>query len=115
MTHDDLSRRNFLRTTTAAAAGALVASAGLASAQTAPASKPAAKPRPRPKALVTTQTRYSQIRVACIGVGGRGRSNLEEIVKAGGNVVALCDIDSDRLDAAGKDLPNARKHADFRD
>ena len=114
MNQNDMSRRGFLRTT-AAAAGALAAGASIVSAAQPPATTPAKPPRKRgPKPLQTTQNKYSQINVAVIGIDGRGRSNLQEIVKAGANVVALCDVDSKRLERPASELPNAKTYADFR-
>ncbi|HYO11497.1 MAG TPA: Gfo/Idh/MocA family oxidoreductase [Tepidisphaeraceae bacterium] len=121
MNDRDLSRRRFLLS--GAAAAAVTAGGKLSLAAGAPAaSRPATTraaatttaargPRPLP---ATTRTKYSQIRVACIGVGGRGWDNLNEMVKAGANVVALCDIDAQRLDRAAAGLPGAKKYADFR-
>jgi predicted dehydrogenase len=118
-----MSRRGFL-TSTAAAAGALAAT-GIVSA--AEKSTPVEKPTPTDKPgqakkqkrhqrtfPAATQTKYSQIRVACIGVGGRGWSDFEEVAKCGANIVALCDIDSERLERASAERPDAKTYADFR-
>src|SRR3954447_19812997 len=119
-----ISRRGFLTSTAAAAAGALAATS-IASAADAPTTAGTTKPstrgaggggrrrEPKPMAA-TTQTKYSQIRVAAIGVGGRGWNDLNEIVKLGANVVALCDVDSQRLERASAGLPNAKTYSDFR-
>ena len=50
--------------------------------------------------------------IAVIGVGGRGAGNLEGV--KGENVVALCDVDSDRLGGAAAQFPHAKTYADFR-
>src|SRR5262249_8262154 len=42
-----------------------------------------------------------RINIACIGVGGKGDSDSNHIFGVGGNIVALCDIDSNTLN--GKD------------
>lgn len=47
-----------------------------------------------------------------IGVGGRGAANLAAV--AGENVVALCDVDEERLIGAGRGHPRARTYQDFR-
>jgi predicted dehydrogenase len=121
----DVSRRGFLMSS-AAAAGA-IAACGLASAQTPPsANAPATtqattsaaaapKPKKEKKPLVTTKTKYSAINVAVIGVDGRGRANLEALVSAGANIVALCDIDSNKLARPLSELPGTRGYADFRE
>jgi len=51
-----------------------------------------------------TQNANSKISVACIGVGGKGGSDTSHSYGVGGNIVALCDVDSNRLDAKNKEL-----------
>src|SRR5689334_717495 len=53
-----------------------------------------------------------RIGVAQIGVGGQGGFHLQNIGSQ--NVVALCDIDSERLAVAAKRYPNAKLFADWR-
>src|ERR1051326_8887821 len=43
-----------------------------------------------------------RINVACIGVGGKGDSDSSDASGCGGNIVALCDADTDALDAKSK-------------
>lgn len=58
----------------------------------------------------------STLRVAFIGVGGRGGSNLRSVAKDPAvKVVALCDVDQRRVAAAGKLFPDAKTFRDFRD
>ena len=45
-------------------------------------------------AIVRGQNLNSRINVACIGVGGKGDSDVNDAAKCGGNIVALCDVDS---------------------
>ena len=54
-----------------------------------------------------------KIRVAGIGVGGKGAGDIEQ---AGHfmEVVALCDIDDERLNSRAKTWPSARKYSDYR-
>lgn len=54
-----------------------------------------------------------KINFACIGVGGKGDSDTND---AGhfGNIVALCDIDDNRLNKMGEKYPNAKKFNDYR-
>ncbi|MGZ0655715.1 Gfo/Idh/MocA family oxidoreductase [Coraliomargarita sp. W4R72] len=54
----------------------------------------------------------SQPRIACIGVGGRGKGDLKSI--HGAQIVALCDIDSEPLAAASKKHSNAKTYKDYR-
>jgi predicted dehydrogenase len=42
-----------------------------------------------------------RVRVACIGVGGQGKSNMKGVMK---NVVAVCDVDSSHLASAAADV-----------
>jgi predicted dehydrogenase len=54
-----------------------------------------------------------QLRVAGIGVGGKGSSDIEQ---AGNvmDVVALCDIDEERLNKRAETWPSAKKFFDYR-
>ncbi len=55
----------------------------------------------------------AKLRIACIGVGGRGAAAVQ--VARGEELVALCDVDSRRLDVAGVTAPAAKKYADYRE
>ncbi len=55
------------------------------------------------------------IHVGMIGVGGIGVPNRHAIARAGGKIVALCDVDRQRLEQAGRDHPDARRWVDFRE
>ncbi|MBC8372249.1 MAG: Gfo/Idh/MocA family oxidoreductase, partial [Planctomycetes bacterium] len=50
--------------------------------------------------------------IAVIGVSGRGGANLGGVKSQ--NIVALCDVDANRLGGAAKGFPKAEKFADFR-
>lgn len=80
------TRRSFLKTS--AAAGALL---------TLPATTYRA-------ALLAAQKPSESVRIACIGVGAQGRGNMGAVKK---NVVAVCDVDKDRVAAAAADLEKA--------
>lgn len=54
-----------------------------------------------------------RLNFACIGVGGKGRSDTEQIAELG-NLVAICDIDDNRLQSMASTFPGARKYHDFR-
>src|SRR5437773_4215566 len=45
-----------------------------------------------------------RINIACIGVGGKGASDSSNALAVGGNIVALCDIDSNTLNVKNKSL-----------
>jgi len=85
------TRRDFLRQSTAVAAGAALVGSGLARAQS---------PNER-------------VRFACIGVGGKGTSDTND-AGTHGEIVALCDIDEKRLDLMAAKYPNAKKYVDYR-
>jgi len=55
------------------------------------------------------------INFACIGVGGKGRSDSNDASRSG-NIVAICDADEDTLEKAsgGKGFENAKKYSDYR-
>jgi predicted dehydrogenase len=65
-----------------------------------------ARPRPQPA--------LDALRVAVIGVGGRGFDNLEAVSNAGARIVALCDCDSRQADRAFSAFPDAARHTDWR-
>jgi predicted dehydrogenase len=85
-------RRDFLRQTTLAGLGFWAA--GTTTAQDRP---PGANER---------------LNIAVIGVGGRGRANLDAVRSE--NIVALCDIDATRLGEAAERFPRAERFADYR-
>ncbi|HTD66579.1 MAG TPA: Gfo/Idh/MocA family oxidoreductase, partial [Candidatus Limnocylindria bacterium] len=51
--------------------------------------------------FLRAQGANERINIACIGVGGKGSSDTDSAFNLGGNIVALCDIDSNTL--SGKD------------
>ena len=54
-----------------------------------------------------------RLNIACIGVGGKGSSDTDQAAQFG-NIVALCDIDDNRLNAKAQKFPQAKKYHDFR-
>ena len=56
--------------------------------------------------ILRAQGANERINIACIGVGGKGDSDSSSVFGLGGNIVALCDIDSNTLNA---------KHKSFQD
>ncbi|WCJ58376.1 Gfo/Idh/MocA family oxidoreductase [Fontisphaera persica] len=87
------SRRNFLKYT-GLATGALLAA----------------------PSFLRAQNVNSRIRVACIGVGGKGDSDANSAANKewGGDIVAICDVDRRRLESKAKQFPNAKQYKDFR-
>ncbi|MEQ1631035.1 MAG: Gfo/Idh/MocA family oxidoreductase [Planctomycetota bacterium] len=88
------TRRSFLRTAAAAGTAFVLPSCS--------SQKPRGKKRPDEK-----------LKIGIIGVGGRGADNLAGV--RGEDIVALCDIDRQRLLHAAKDFPSARTFVDFRE
>jgi predicted dehydrogenase len=60
-----------------------------------------------------SQSPNEKIRFACVGVGGKGGSDSADC-GANGDVVAICDVDDNTLNAGSQKFPNARKFTDFR-
>ncbi len=86
------SRRDFLKQSTLAGAGFWVAG-GIA--------------------LAKSNSANEKLNFACIGVGGKGSSDTDQAGNHG-NIVAICDIDDDHLNAKAKQFPKAQKYNDFR-
>ncbi|HVX11673.1 MAG TPA: Gfo/Idh/MocA family oxidoreductase [Pirellulales bacterium] len=86
------SRRQFMQTTAATGVGFWVA-AGLHAEE--------------------SKSPNEKIRFACVGIGGKGESDSEDAGKSG-DVVAICDVDDLKLNAAGKKFEGAKKYNDFR-
>jgi len=53
-----------------------------------------------------------KLNIAGIGIGGKGKVNLDNMV--GQNIVALCDVDWDYAAPVFQAYPNAKKYKDFR-
>src|SRR6266436_2160706 len=54
--------------------------------------------------FLRAQGANERINIACIGVGGKGDSDSSSTFGLGGNIVALCDIDSNTLNGKNKSL-----------
>ena len=52
------------------------------------------------------------LNIACIGVGGKGYSDLHAVATE--NIVAMCDVDEERAAKAFEEFPKAKKYYDFR-
>src|SRR5205823_121590 len=52
--------------------------------------------------FIRAQGLNEKINIACIGVGGKGDSDSTGAFTAGGNIVALCDVDSGTLNKKDK-------------
>jgi predicted dehydrogenase len=54
------------------------------------------------------------LNIACIGVGGMGRSDVRGMASAGENIYALCDVDENQAQASFGAHPQAKHYTDFR-
>src|SRR5258708_1675575 len=90
--HRQTNRRRFLQTSAAAGVGFWVAGGLQAKESKSPNEK---------------------IRFASIGIEGKGASDSEDASRHG-DMVAICDIDDKKLDAASKRFEGAKKYNDFR-
>ncbi len=54
------------------------------------------------------------LNIACIGVGGKGKSDTEHAARVG-RVVAVCDIDQIRLDEMAAKQKESKKYNDYRE
>ena len=93
----EMSRRDFLKTGTAAAVGLSLAPEMIAKA----ADKQAA-PKPLDRKL----------KILGVGIGGRGSSDLREMETE--DIIGLCDVDWKYADPVFKRYPNAKKYKDWR-
>jgi len=65
--------------------------------------------------LAAGKTASDKLNVAFVGVGGMGEGNLNSIADLGENVIAICDIDDERLNKAAGKYTKADKFNDFRE
>ncbi|MDB5351717.1 MAG: iolG 12 [Planctomycetota bacterium] len=63
-------------------------------------------------AFLRARNLNEKLNVACIGVGGRGGSNLQGVSSE--NIVAVCDVFGPTVDRVAASYPKARKFQDFR-
>src|SRR5947208_1383206 len=56
--------------------------------------------------FIRAQGLNEKINIACIGVGGKGNGDSTHAFTAGGNIVAICDVDANTLN---------KKHSQFKD
>lgn len=89
-----LSRRNFLRASTATVAAITIVPAHVLGADG--ATPPSEK-----------------LNIAGIGVGGQGAGNINAVAKDN-NIVALCDVDTKHSAGTFKKFPDAKQYRDFR-
>lgn len=86
-----ITRRTFLKATTAAGIGVWVS--GM-------------------PAFAASKSPNEKLNIGVIGCGGRGGADLNGVTSE--NIVALCDVDSNILNGAASRFPSAVKYTDFR-
>lgn len=89
-----INRRLFMKTTAAAGVGYWFTASAVSATRAA-------------------DTPSEKIRVAGIGVGGKGSSDISQAGHLG-TCVALCDVDEDYLNAKGAEFKSAKKYFDYR-
>lgn len=62
---------------------------------------------------VLGRSALEKVNIGCVGVGGKGADDMKQ-TSVGHNIVAICDIDEQRLAAAGQQFPQAEKFTDWR-
>lgn len=96
MTH--LNRRSVLKGLSACAAGGVLAG------------RSALAQDPQP--ATPEKNNDELLRLAVIGVANRGAANLDGVSSQ--NIVAICDVDSNYLNAVGERFPDAARYTDYR-
>lgn len=66
------------------------------------------------KASYPAKTPSEEFRFAQVGCGGKGWSDMQSTLNAGGKLVAMCDVDKDRAKKALTDLSNIPMYDDYR-
>jgi predicted dehydrogenase len=56
-----------------------------------------------------------RLQVACIGIGGQGEGDVQDVADSGCDIVALCDVDQERGATSFEKFPKAKRYADFRE
>ncbi|HSI36875.1 MAG TPA: Gfo/Idh/MocA family oxidoreductase, partial [Tepidisphaeraceae bacterium] len=101
MNHPNASRRDFLKTS-ATAAALIGAPAILSAADEKPADP--TKTAATPKTAAASTEVSSKIKLALVGCGGQGRSDLKNLLNNGAALAALCDVDKAQMDKARADV-----------
>src|SRR6188474_1489468 len=94
-----LNRRRFIFTSTSAASGLML---------TWSSSRGWAAEKPKRRQVGPGE----KLNIAAIGAGGQAATDINGVATE--NIVALCDVDRNRLEERGKKFPGARLFADYR-
>jgi len=65
-------------------------------------------------AFLRGQNLQNRISIGVIGAGGKGSSDTDQAAAAGGDIVALCDVDKNTLNSRSAKYPKAKQFQDFR-
>ncbi len=87
------NRRDFLKTSALAGAGFWVATR---------------------EGFAQSNSANEKVNVACIGTGGMGGGDTQDVANHGQNVVALCDVRPSALNGMKEKMPKAQAFSDFR-
>ena len=67
--------------------------------------------------ILRAQNVNSKVKLAVVGISGRGDGNIHEILNDSGDLiemVGLCDVDDNNLARQGEKFPNAKRFFDYR-
>src|SRR5215471_6530336 len=67
-----------------------------------------------PAGLARGYAANEKLNVGIIGLAGQGARDARALDKAGANIAALCDVDSEMVDLRAREYPKAAKYTDFR-
>ena len=97
-----LNRRNFIRNTSATAIGGIVAAPLVLNTR-----------------LFAADSANNKLNIACIGLGGQMQGLMKGAAELNHNIVALCDVDSNRIAESRKNLgaagEKAKAYKDYRE
>jgi predicted dehydrogenase len=65
--------------------------------------------------ILSAQNLNSKIRVAAIGCGGKGSSDIDNVARCGAEIAALCDVDATMIAKKAEQYPKAEHFSDFRE
>ena len=68
-----------------------------------------------PQTAFTGKVTGRRLKLASVGCGGMGRSATKDLIKAGCDLVAICDIDPSAFDSWKKEYPNIPTFTDYRE
>ena len=71
-------------------------------------------PLPAGAARARYKSPNEKLNIAVIGSGGKGAGDTDHCAELGENIVALCDVDEDTLNARRQKYPQAKLFRDYR-